>query len=178
MAKFLYFCTLKTQNNMTKDNDGINHTSTEEHQQLVDVMAGFMDNGKPKVGIFWYDIANGTLFGVEKIDAEQAVFVNGKATIGKLHKTYWQKQHHRAETKGDRTSIFYAEHNYTMIPRGRIFLDEDTNRFYVYVGHWLNDIDKEHFREVLEDEFNLPEGFELVIDHHWDLGHGWSEELF
>lgn len=163
---------------MTKDNDGINHTTNDEHQGLVNAMACFMDNGKPKVGIFWYDMVNGSLFGVEKIDAEQAVFVNGKATIGKLHKTYWQKQHHRAESKGDTSSIFYSEHNYTMIPRGRIFLDEATDRFYVCVGHWLNDIDQEHFREVLEDEFNLPEDFELVIDHHWDLGHGWSEEIF
>lgn len=163
---------------MTKDNDGINHTTNDEHQGLVNAMACFMDNGKPKVGIFWYDMVNGSLFGVEKIDAEQAVFVNGKATIGKLHKTYWQKQHHRAESKGDTSSIFYSEHNYTMIPHGRIFLDEATDRFYVCVGHWLNDIDKEHFREVLEDEFNLPEDFELVIDHHWDLGHGWSEEIF
>ena len=163
---------------MTKDSDGINHTTNDEHQGLVNAMACFMDNGKPKVGIFCYDMVNGSLFGVEKIDAEQAVFVNGKATIGKLHKTYWQKQHHRAESKGDTSSIFYSEHNYTMIPRGRIFLDEATERFYVCVGHWLNDIDQEHFREVLEDEFNLPEDFELVIDHHWDLGHGWSEEIF
>ena len=162
---------------MTKDNNGINRTSEQEHHELVDAMKGFMDNGKPKVGIFWYDLANGSLFGVEKIDAEQAVFVNGKATISKLHKTYWQKQHHRDEAKGDTSSIFYAEHNYTMIPRGRIFLDEATDRFYVCVGHWLNDIDQEHFREVLEDEFNLPEDFDLVIDYHWDLGHGWSEEL-
>ena len=109
---------------MTKDNAGINHTSEGEHQQLVDVMRGFMDNGKPKVGIFWYDAANGSLFGVEKIDAEQAEFVNGHATIGKLHKTYWQKQHHRAVSKGDEKSIFFSEHNYTMIPCGRIFLDE------------------------------------------------------
>ena len=177
---------------MTKDNNNINHTSASDHQSLVDAMIGYMDNGKPKVGIFWYDMANGSLFGVEKIDAEQAVFVNGKGKIssGDLtrgsstsssikmeHKTYWQKQHHRAEAKGDTSSIFYAEHNYTMIPRGRIFLDEATDRFYVCVGHWLNDIDQEHFREVLEDEFNLPPDFDLVIDIHWDLGHGWSEEL-
>ena len=151
---------------MIKDNDGINHTTKDEHQSIVDAMRGFMDNGKPKVGIFWYNVALGTLFGVEKEDADNVPFVNGKATTGKLHKTYWQKQHHRAEAKGDTSSIFYAEHNYTMIPRGRIFLDEATDHFYVCVGHWLNDIDQEHFREVLEDEFNLPVDFELVIDHH------------
>ena len=31
--------------------------------------------------------------------------------------------------------------------------------------------------ELIEDEFNLPVDFEFVIDYHWDLGHGWSEEL-
>ena len=162
---------------MTKGGNNIKHTSASEHQELVEAMRGFMDNGKPKVGIFWYNVALGTLFGVEKEDADNVAFVNGKATIGKLHKTYWQKQHHRAVAKGDEKSIFFAEHNYTMIPRGCIFLDELSNRFYVCVGHWLNDIDQEHFREVLEDEFNLPEDFDLVIDIHWDLGHGWSEEL-
>ena len=103
---------------MTKDNNGINHTDSQEHRSLIDSMAPFLDNGKPKLGIFWYDVANQSLFGVEKMDAEQATFVNGRATIGKLHKTYWQKQHHRAEAKGDTRSIFYQEHNYTLIPRG------------------------------------------------------------
>ena len=106
---------------MTKDNNGINHTDSEEHRSLVDSMAPFLDNGKPKLGIFWYDAANQSLFGVEKMDAEQATFVNGRATIAKLHKTYWQKQHHRAEAKGDTRSIFYQEHNDTLIPRGRVF---------------------------------------------------------
>ena len=168
---------------MNKDDNNILHTSASEHRELVEVMRGFMDNGKPKVGIFWYDIADGSLFGVEKTDAERAVFVNGKATINKLYKTYWQKQHHRAEAKGDTRSIFYQEHNYTLIPRGRVFLDEKTDRFYVCVGSWLHDgvtgheVDAEKLHELLEDEFNLPVDFEFVVDYHWDLGHGWSEEL-
>ena len=107
------------------------------------------------------------------MDAEQATFVNGRATIGKLHKTYWQKQHHRAEAKGDTRSIFYQEHNYTLIPRGRVFLDEKTDRFYVCVGSWLHDgvagheVDAEKLHELLEDEFNLPVDFEFVVDYHW-----------
>ena len=168
---------------MTKDRNGINLTNSEEHKSLIDSMSPFLDNGKPKLGIFWYDVANQSLFGVEKIDAEQATFVNGRATIGKLHKTYWQKQHHRAEAKGDTRSFFYQEHNYTLIPRGRIFLDEKTDRFYVCVGSWMHDgvagheVDAEKLHELIEDEFNLPVDFEFVVDYHWDLGHGWSEEL-
>lgn len=162
---------------MTKDNNGINHTNGEEHQSLVGSMAPFLDNGKPKLGIFWYDAANQSLFGVEKIDAEQSTFINGRATISKLHKTYWQKQHHRAEAKGDTRSIFYQEHNYTLIPHGRVFLDEKTDSFYVCVGSWLHQVDAEKLHELIEDEFNLPIDFEFVEDYHWDLGHGWSEEL-
>ena len=168
---------------MIKDNNGINHTNDAEHRSLVESMSPFLDNGKPKLGIFWYDVVNQSLFGVEKMDAELATFVNGRATISKLHKTYWQKQHHRAEAKGDTQSIFYQEHNYTMIPRGIIFLEEATDRFYGCVGSWLHDgvsghkVDAEKLHELLEDEFNLPVDFEFVVDYHWDLGHGWSEEL-
>lgn len=168
---------------MTKDNNGINHTDGDEHSSLIDSMAPFIDNGKPKLGIFWYDVANQSLFGVEKTDAEMATFVNGRATIAKLHKTYWQKQHHRAVAKGDTRSIFYQEHNYTLIPSGRVFLEEATGHFYVCVGKWIEEgigghkIDAEKLHELLEDEFNLPVDFEFVTDYHWDLGHGWSEEL-
>ena len=168
---------------MIKDDHGINHTNSEEHRSLVDSMSPFLDNGKPKLGIFWYDPANRSLFGVEKVDAEQMLFVNGRATISKLHKTYWQKQHHRAQAKGDSSSIFFQEHNYTLIPRGRIFLDETTGSFYVCVGSWLHEgvaghkVDVQQLHELIEDEFTLPADFEFVIDYHWDLGHGWSEEM-
>lgn len=169
---------------MTKDNNGILHTDSTEHQDICSAMTPFFDDGKPQVGIFWYNPAQKTLFGIEKMDADMATFVNGKATIGKLNKTYWQKQHHRAEAKGDTKSIFFVEHNYTMIPRGRIFQDESSGRFQVFVGHWLTDgidgvsIDQEDFRELIIDEFNLPEeATDFVVDIHWDLGHGWSEEI-
>ena len=91
---------------ITKDNKGIYHTNGDEHDDIIGAMAGFLDNGRPKVGIFWYDIIENSLFGIEKTDADKAIFVNGKATVGKLHKTYWQKQHHRAVQKNDVNSIF------------------------------------------------------------------------
>ena len=37
---------------MEKDKKGINHTSTDEHKKLCDIMSEFMDNGKPKVAYF------------------------------------------------------------------------------------------------------------------------------
>ena len=163
---------------MTTDSNGFNHTDENEHKQICSAMIGFMDSGKPQVGIFWYDPKVQSLFGIEKTDADKSVFVNGKATVGKLHKTYWQKQHHRAVRENNRDSVFFREHNYTMIPRGRIFLDEQTNKYQVYVGHWVEELpDITQFRYLIEHEFNLPEDFDFVIDVHWDLGHGWSEEL-
>ena len=146
-------------------------------------MKGFMNNEKPKVGIFWYNYADNTLFGVEKGDAELYTDQGNIITYPKLHKTYWQKQHHRAVAKNEENSIFYKEHNYTLIPRGRIFLEGDV--FYVNVGSWINGevnelncIDKDKLRELILDEFNLPDDFIFRVDHHWDIGHGWSEERF
>lgn len=159
------------------------HSSEQEHSDAVNLMKGFMDNGKPKVGIFWYNYADNILFGVEKGDVELYTNQGNIITYPKLHKTYWQKQHHRAIVKGDINSIFYKEHNYTLIPRGRIFLEGDT--FYVNVGSWINGevngqncIDKEKLRELIIDEFNLPDNFIFRIDYHWNIGHGWSEERF
>lgn len=159
------------------------HSSEQEHSDAVNLMKGFMDNGKPKVGIFWYNYADNILFGVEKGDVELYTNQGNIITYPKLHKTYWQKQHHRAVVKGDINSIFYKEHNYTLIPRGRIFLEGDT--FYVNVGSWINGevngqncIDKEKLRELIIDEFNLPDNFIFRIDYHWNIGHGWSEERF
>lgn len=159
------------------------HSSEQEHSDAVNLMKGFMDNGKPKVGIFWYNYADNILFGVEKGDVELYTNQGNIITYPKLHKTYWQKQHHRAIVKGDINSIFYKEHNYTLIPRGRIFLEGET--FYVNVGSWINGevngqncIDKEKLRELIIDEFNLPDNFIFRIDYHWNIGHGWSEERF
>ena len=176
---------ITSDNQETADNpnNGVSQSSEQEHKIAIDLMKGFMDNGKPKVGIFWYDYINNVLFGVEKGDAELFTNQGNIVTYPKLHKTYWQKQHHRAVVKGETDSIFYAEHNYTLIPRGRIFLEN--GMFYVNVGSWINGlvnnqqcIDKDKLRELLIDEFNLPEDFIFRIDHHWDIGQGWSEEWF
>lgn len=157
----------------------------EKHRKAVELMRQYLDNEKPKLGIFWYDYRNNVLFGVEKGDAE--LYINeGEGTIAtypKLHKTYWQKKHIKALRAGDTESVFYGEHDYTQIPRGRIFYDN--GKYYVNVGDWINGyingvkcIDKEKLKELILDEFNLPEDFIFRQDIHWDIGHGWSEEQF
>lgn len=155
-----------------------------EHDEMIDVMRGFFDNSEPQVGVFWYDYFKNTLFGVEKDDAEKYVSSEKVMTLPKLHRDYWEKQHYHARGKGDRKSIFYGSKNYTLIPRGRIFVRQD-GTLYVAVGEWIDGyingnlvIDKDKLRDLLIDEFNLPDDFEFVIDEHWNIGRGWSEEKF
>ena len=175
--------TTNMQQELVDNQSSIQQSSEQEHNNAINLMKGFMDNGKPKVGIFWYNYIDNILFGVEKGDVELYVTQGNSITYPKLHRTYWQKQHFRAQSKGDINSIFYKEHNYTLIPRGRIFVEDDT--YYVNVGSWINGeingqkcIDKDKLRELIIDEFNLPDNFIFRIDHHWDIGHGWSEERF
>ena len=162
---------------------GISKTDTRQHQAAIDLMKKFMDNGRPKLGIFWYDYVGNVLFGVEKGDAELYASQGRLSTYPKLHKTYWQKMHHKAVAAGDTNSVFYNEYDYTQIPRGRVFLEDGT--YYVNVGDWINGyingercVDVEKLRQLVIDEFNLPETFEFRQDIHWDIGHGWSEEQF
>lgn len=159
-------------------------SDSESHQEMIDLMSNFFDDGKPQVGIFWLDYVHNTLFGVQKDDAEKYISSNKISTLPKLHRTYWHKQHHRAVVKGDVNSIFYVETNYTLIPQGRVFVREDGS-LYVAVGSWINGeingkkvINQQAVREVIADEFNLPDDFEFVIDHHWDIGRGWSGDKF
>ena len=175
--------TTNMQQELVDNQSSIQQSSEQEHNNAINLMKGFMDNGKPKVGIFWYNYIDNILFGVEKGDVELYVTQGNSITYPKLHRTYWQKQHFRAQSKGDINSIFYKEHNYTLIPRGRIFVEDDT--YYVNVGSWINGeingqkcIDKDKLRELIIDEFNLPDNFIFRIDHHWDIGQGWSEERF
>lgn len=91
--------------------------------------------------------------------------------------------HYKALVNADTNSIFYGEHDYTQIPRGRVFLEDGV--YYVNIGDWINGkingeqcINKEVLRALLIDEFNLPEGFIFRQDIHWNIGHGWSEEQF
>lgn len=147
-----------------------------EHKQVINDMLPIFDNeipDSPQLGIFWLDTSNMSLFGVQKGPGESFI-KNGKGVFPKLHKTYWQKQHHKAVARGNKDSIFYNEHDYTKIPRGRISFEN--GQYTAYVGSWTRNIDIDKLTELLEDEFNLDAGFVYKLDKHWDLGHGWSEE--
>ena len=164
----------KAENNSATNNH-ISTSNSDSHKEMINVMRNFFDDGKPQVGIFWLDYVRNTLFGGQKDDAEKYMEDYGVGTLPELHRTYWQKQHHRAVTKQDIKSIFYIESNYKLIPRGQVFVRSDGS-IYVAVGHWINgEISGQHLvyqqkvREIIADEFNLPDDFEIVIDEHWDI---------
>lgn len=136
--------------------DNMNYSS-EEHSQ---------------VGIFWYDIQSDSLFGVNKVDSEDVDFVHTSdgdiKYYKKLHKDIWKKESYRGKDKR-----FIG--NYTMIPRGRVSFYKDKG-YVVFVGDWID-----NYPSVKDDilyEFELPKDTNFIKDKHWNIGHGWSEEVF
>ncbi|GMO29134.1 MAG: hypothetical protein Pg6A_17160 [Termitinemataceae bacterium] len=146
--------------------------SGHERAAVIKTMSDNFDfQDEPKVGIFWYDEKTDELFGVSKIEASELQFNdNGLKTIKTLHKTWWAKQQMRAKAKHQYTSVFMKD--YTQIPRGRIFETQD-GLFQLMCGSWINN----HIIDLIKDEFDLQSvPFEKLVDEHWEIGHGWSEE--
>ena len=112
------------------------------------------------------------LFGVNSEISSHIPFIKSEQfnanvrTGGKLHKNVWKKEYHRGKD-----SRFKG--NYTRIPRGRVF-EFENDGFKVYVGDWIDDYPE--VKEMIIDEFDLPQNTEFIKDIHWDIGHGWSEE--
>lgn len=149
--------------------------SKEQHDALMGDMRSF-DEQMPSVGIFLYDPADNTLFGVQKKEltpreVEEAA-EKGKPFINypHLHRQVWAKEYFRAQAKHLDTKF---KGDYTQIPRGRVAWTID--KFIVLVGHWAEPIQDE-LTELIEKEFALPY-FEFVYDEHRDLGHGWSGDM-
>jgi hypothetical protein len=143
-----------------------------ERQTVIQCMFdNFGNQNDPKVGIFWYDEKADELFGVSKINASELQFnSNGLKTISALHKSWWQSQQKKIIAKGKSLGIF--KNDYTQVPRGRIFQKKD-GVFQLMCGTWIND----DIENMIKEEFDLQTvPFERIIDIHWEIGHGWSEE--
>ena len=129
---------------------------------------------EPLVGIFWYDAEKDELFGVKSTQAREATpyrsntFSTEVKTEARLHRQVWQKEYFRGKDKR-----FRGDH--TLIPRGRIF-EFVGEGFRVYTGSWIEEYP--HVKNMILDEFELPkDNTEFVQDIHWEIGHGWSDEL-
>lgn len=139
-----------------------------------DLMQKSINNDEASVGIFWYDVKNNELFGVREETAKNVPFYKSDLfdkkvrTYTKLHYQIWEKEKHK---KGDRR--FWGD--YTKVPRGRVFEIEDEG-FVICIGSW-----SDKYPDVVNlviDEFNLPsERTKVIIDPHWELGHGWTDKF-
>ena len=117
----------------------------------------FMIEENPSVGIFWYDFASHSLFGVRKQEVTPSQ-IETAACEGlpfiiypETNEEVWQQE----KFPGD----------YVRTPRGRV--SWVVNRFVVLVGSWARPIEDE-LTVLLQAEFSLP-SLELVFDEHWDV---------
>ncbi|MDR0551343.1 MAG: hypothetical protein LBG72_04925 [Spirochaetaceae bacterium] len=126
---------------------------------------------EPKLGIFWYDDKEKRLFGVTKQEACDINFSGSQnlKTVRSLHKTWWNRQRQLLLQGKINDKVYYRD--YTLVPRGMIFQDRQ-GKFFVMCGSWMND----EILSLVKNEFFLDNvELEVVIDEHWELGHGWSE---
>ena len=131
-------------------------TDKERTAQMNDMRS--FDEQMPCVGIFWYDPANHSFFGVRKKEITPQM-VEDAAEKGSPSISYPDVQ---GELSADDSRL-----------TGRVAWTID--KFIVLVGKWAEPIQDE-LTELLEKEFSLPY-FEFVYDEHWDLGHGWSGDM-
>ncbi len=131
-------------------------TDKERTAQMNDMRS--FDEQMPCVGIFWYDPANHSFFGVRKKEITPQM-VEEAAEKGSPFISYPDVQ---GELSADDSRLV-----------GRVVWSID--KFNVLVGKWAEPIQDE-LTELLEKEFSLPY-FEFVYDEHWDLGHGWSGDM-
>ena len=151
---------------------------TPMENAFMEMMAENLDDTDlhPKVGIFWYSPIY-KCFGVDYSYYDEAPFMPNsffpqKANMSRrIHQNYWQILKHRNKLPREYAMIS----DYTQVPRGRVFGLED-GTFRVMHGEWLNDYPTA--KQDIIDEFELPsENTEFVYSDHWDIGHGWDEEL-
>ena len=145
----------------------IRKATEEEHDATIALMRTFMSPA-PCVGIFWYDSVGNELFGVSKIEPKW-LSESDTVTHPKSHRAYWKEQSLKAVAKNKTHSVYYQEDIYAKIPRGCVCLEKGV--FYVNVGNWINEqgIDKDELREVIIDEFDLPEDISFRYDAQMDI---------
>lgn len=153
----------------------IRKSTTDEHNEFINIMSEGLHNDDPKVGIFWYNPIQNKLFGVVALslnDPGVTSCPNGK-TCKILHKKKWQQEYRRLKYKEKQDNTYPYIGVYEDKPRGRIFYKD--NKFLITVGSWINDAENYKVIELIEEEFDLTnEDTEIREDSHWDIGSGWE----
>ena len=148
--------------------------SENDYASVMALMAA--NRGKdsePKVGLFWYNRANNSLFGVVShrlSDYSQANASDGRITCSEMHEDVWKKEFKKQKYHNDGIGPFLGA--YQDKPRGRVFYNIITDTFEVAVGKWLNDFPQAY--QLILEEFNLPpEKTKPLYAVHWDIGMSW-----
>lgn len=144
-------------------------------QALIECMAENLDDqDEILVGPFWYDTINQELFGVSAEPVSNCPFYQSKLfnqqvkTGKRLHQAIWKKEHNHGKDKR------FSVGTYTSFPRGRVFFLENDGPV-VCTGAWIDKYPEA--RDEILYEFQLPESTQFIKKEHWDIGHGWSQEL-
>ena len=174
------FMIYKKRNNMATLNveelkEKVKDHGSDDVNAAIEVMIdSFNEQDEPYLGPFWYDPKKKEVYGQVVSLAKDLQFYSSQIwkkeikTSSVIQKTIWEKEYFRHKDKrfsGD----------YTLRPRGRVFEFKDEG-FKVMVGSWIKDYPEA--KEEILYVFQLPkDNTEFVIDEHWDIGHGWSQEF-
>lgn len=141
----------------------------------IEVMINsFQEQNKPMVGFFWYDFENKNLQGCvfalsSDLNYKYSNIVKKSIKTSSANPILrWQ-----SEQKINKNNFYIGD--YMQKPRGRVFEFENEG-FKVFVGNWINKYPEA--KDIILDVFQLPKNkTEFIIDEHWDIGHGWSQEF-
>ncbi len=161
--------------NVEEAKEKVKKRESDEANAAIEVMINsFDEQNEPMVGPFWYDPERKEVYGKVVALAKDRPFYFSPSwkkevrTGSALHKSIWEREYFRHKDRrfsGD----------YTIRPRGRVF-EFKGEGFKVFVGEWINQYPEA--KEEILYEFQLPKNHtEFVIDEHWDIGHGWSQEF-
>ena len=146
----------------------------DEYNSVMKLMSS--NRGKdsePKVGIFWYNKANKTLFGVVShrlSDYTKANASDSRITCSEMHEDVWKKAYYKQRFENNGVGPFIGA--YQDKPRGRIFYNIENDVFEVAVGKWLEEFPEAY--DLILKEFDLPpEKTQPKYAVHWDIGMSW-----
>ena len=148
--------------------------SEDDYASVMALMAA--NRGKdsePKVGLFWYNRANNTLFGVVShrlSDYARANASDGRITCSEMHEDVWKKEYRKQKYQNNGQGPYVGA--YQDKPRGRVFYNIETDTFEVAVGKWLEEYPQAY--QLVLEEFNLPpDRTKPMYAIHWDIGMSW-----
>ncbi len=148
--------------------------SKEDYASVMALMAA--NRGKdsePKVGLFWYNRATNSLFGVVShrlSDYTKANASDGRITCSEMHEDVWKKEFRKQKYHNNGQGPYLGA--YQDKPRGRVFYNIKTDTFEVAVGKWLEEFPQAY--QLVLEEFDLPsEKTKPMYAVHWDIGMSW-----